>query len=131
MTRALIINEELRGLVKIAMEKARANPVPMTLLSQGEVKKPIITLADRVPGSFRPPSQHVSIPMGYRASYSVEEQPPGLCGHLSISVDTVGMCPSYEAAIAIAELFELQPIKTWLEEFEPGHHAINFVGLLK
>ena len=47
-------------------------------------------------------------PNGYRAAISFEQQPPGLCAHLSISVDTPGNLPSPESVEMIAEVFGLK-----------------------
>jgi hypothetical protein len=85
-------------------------------------------------GFERPPSQHILLPGGYRASYSVEQQPPGLCSHLSVSVfgrAKKGACPSPEAVQMIAEEFGVPfpADKMWMEEFDPGEFAINLVSL--
>lgn len=83
----------------------------------------------------RPESEHVCIPRGYRAALSFEQQPSGLFRHLSVSVDTPGRLPHPEAIAALAREFgftDFPPTvgRTWMEEFDPGHHAINVVELV-
>jgi hypothetical protein len=74
-------------------------------------------------------------PGGYRVAYSIEEQPPGLCSHLSISVmdrAKPGMMPSPEAVKMIAEAFGVSfpdGAHIWSEEFDPGEYAVNIVAL--
>jgi len=138
MTRALIINDAVRRAIAKAIKQAEAQPLTLTkaadhgnvIAAKGELK-----LADRKPGFERPESQHVDIPVGYRAAYSVEEQPIGLCHHLSISVDKKGKVPTPQAITMIAKEYGIEfdidsprhDVTVWLEEFEPGHHAINLV----
>ena len=132
MTRVLAINAEIREAIAKLMAEAKRNPISLDFIkAQAMPDKDDITLKDRKPGFERPPSSHISIPYGYRAAYSVEEQPPGLCGHLSISVDQPGMLPHPAAIKAIAEAFGIDaPIRMWLEEFDPGHRAVNLISLL-
>ena len=94
----------------------------------------VLKLKDRPPGHERPPSQHIVFPGGYRCAYSVEQQPPGLCTHLSISVmgrAKKGMLPSPQAVAMICEEFGVPfpPDKGWTEEFDPGEFAVNLVSL--
>jgi hypothetical protein len=95
-----------------------------------------MALADRKPGFERPESQHVIFPGGYRAALSFEQQPPGLCSHLSISVfgrSTPGMAPSPAAVAMICEAFGVPfpADKTWVEEFDPGEYAINLLSVMQ
>lgn len=97
--------------------------------------KEVVSLADRKPGSERSvASENVLIPFGYRAAISFEEQPAGIVRHLSVSVDTKGRVPSIPAVEMIAKEFgftKLDPSTTriWVEEFDPGHMAINVVQI--
>lgn len=135
MTRALVIGAAEDAAIKKAIETARDTPVPMGLLKQMAVtpKKPgHITLADRKPEHWRPPSTQVEIPFGYRAAISFEEHPGGLCRHLSVSVNTPGAMPNPYAFQMIAEAFGIKwppesNASVWVEEIDPGHGAINIV----
>jgi hypothetical protein len=94
----------------------------------------LLKLKDRKPGFARPPSQHVIFRGGYRAAFSIEQQPCGFCTHLSISVfgrSRSGMMPSLEAVQMIAEEFGVPfpPDECWNEEFDAGEYAVNLLSL--
>jgi hypothetical protein len=114
---------------------AKAHPVLFDKVRDAAVgDQPVLVLQDRKPGTIRPPSQHIIFPGGYRAAFSIEQQPPGLCTHLSISVEgrsKKGMMPSEPAVQMIAEAFGVPypADKMWIEEFDPGEYAINLVSL--
>jgi hypothetical protein len=114
---------------------AKAHPLTFDTLRKAVVADTeVLELKDRQPGHERPPSQHVIFPGGYRAAFSIEQQPPGLCTHLSISVfgrAKKGMMPSPQAVAAICEEFGVPfpPDKGWTEEFDPGEFAVNLVSL--
>jgi len=137
-TRALILDHDTQRRIQVAVIKARANPTSLGAIrraAEGIPQGNVIKLADRKSG-YRPPmqSEQVLIQQGYRAAISFEYQPVGLCRHLSISVDVPGNLPSPAAVEMIAEAFDfsipsLTEGKThmWVEEFEPGHEAVNLV----
>ena len=133
MTRALIIGAETQNEIDAAVARARSKPVQTDVLRAGAVEGDVIRLSDRKPGFERGPDrENVLIPVGYRAAISFEQQPPGLCRHLSISVDTPGMAPSEPAVLMIAGAFGMRfpgPGAVWIEEFAPGHFAVNLVTL--
>jgi hypothetical protein len=114
---------------------AKAHPIRFETLRDGITPDSVmVKLADRKPGFERPPSQHIIFPGGYRAAFSVEDQPSGLCTHLSVSVinrPKKGMMPSPEAVQMIAETFGVSypADKMWMEEFDPGEFAVNLVSL--
>jgi hypothetical protein len=131
----LIITAAERERAAEIIAHARAHPVLFDTVRQGVVvDTPVLKLKDRVPGIERPRSAHMMFPGGYRAAFSIEQQPAGLCTHLSISVEgrpRKGMMPSMEAVQAIAEVFGVPfpPDKAWNEEFEPGEYALNLLSL--
>jgi hypothetical protein len=114
---------------------AKAHPLLFDVVRKAAVADTVLMkLKDRPPGFERPASQHLVLPGGYRVAYSVEQQPPGLCSHLSISVvgrKEKGKMPSPQAIHMIAEEFGVPypADKMWMEEFEPGEFAINLVSL--
>lgn len=135
MTRILAIDEITRQRIASLIEIAKKNPVAFDLVRDHamEPETRVLALKDRKPALVRPRSASIEIPFGYRAAFSIEQQPTGLVRHLSISVDTVGKCP-HEAAVAmIAEAFGMmEPFDAvWLEEFDPGHHAVNVCKLVE
>lgn len=129
----LMIGAPERDKIAAIIAYAKAHPVPLDKVRDSAVfDKPVLTLADRKPGTERPASQHVVFPGGFRAAFSIEQQPAGLCSHLSISVDREGQIPSKAAVEMIAKEFAVPTqgnVVTWLEEFEPGQFAINLVAL--
>lgn len=134
MIRALIIGDDERKAIGAAVERAAARPISLATIERDSKLVPQgkgnLTLEDRAGVPGRPESEHVYLPGGYRASISFEEQPIGLCRHLSVSVDTAGMLPNMLAVGMIAEAFGFvagMERQIWVEEFDPGHHAINVV----
>src|SRR5580765_793922 len=91
--RALLLSAEVCRAIDAAVDAARANPVPWETFkhAMGNIDQDTDTLPlkDRPP-DFKPSfhSQHVIIPMGFRAAISFEDQPAGLVRHLSISVES-------------------------------------------
>ena len=131
----LIVGATEREKIAEIIAHAKANPVTFDTVRQGIVSDtPLLRLKDRVPGVERPQSAHVTFPGGYRAAFSIEQQPAGLCTHLSISVvgrSRRGMMPSIEAVKMIADEFGVPfpSDRAWTEEFEPGEYAVNLVSL--
>lgn len=132
---ALFINDEVRAHIRAMIERAEAHPISIDTIVAGKIDdqgKSVIELTDRKPGFERPASEHLMIPAGFRVALSIEEQPAGWCKHLSISVPKPGKIPTHEAAAMIADEFGFQRIDMqWLEEFEPGHHAVNLIYVYK
>lgn len=132
----LLIGDAERREIADLIAYAKAHPVLFEQVREGALDpgKFGYSLADRKPGFKRPQSRWVLLPGNFRASYSVEDQPAGLCAHLSISVEgrrRKGMMPHPEAVKMIAEEFGM-PFpgdKLWLEEYEPGEHAVNLLHL--
>jgi hypothetical protein len=131
----LISENETKRIAEIIAD-AKAHPVTLETIRQGAAPdRHVVKLKDRKPGLEQPPSRHMVFPGGYRAAYSIEEQPAGLCSHLSISVmgrAEKGKTPSPEAIKMIAEAFGVpfpDGANVWLEEFDPGEYAVNIVAL--
>jgi hypothetical protein len=130
MARALLIGPTEQAAINAAIERARARPIAFeTVKAQAIEHKDMVTLADRKKsiGDARPQSEHVLLPIGYRAAISFEYQPFGLVRHLSVSVDTPGRVPNQPAMEMIAKAFgfTLEGVgQTWLELVvtqEAGH----------
>jgi hypothetical protein len=135
----LLIDGQAKAEIARAIMRARKRPLPWDIGRQMMVtNRPVLKLADRVPGApsredHRP--EQVLIPKGYRAMVSFEEQPAGMCMHLSISVERKDptKMPSIPAVQAIAAEFginyerEQREGSVWMEEYEPGRHAVNIL----
>jgi len=75
----------------------------------------------------------IIIPVGYKAVFSLEEQPLGWCQHLSVSINTEGKLPSQEAIAVIMEEFGMGAdlhdcISVWVD---PDTQSINVLTALK
>jgi hypothetical protein len=133
---ALVIGETERAKIAEMIAYARAHPIPLEVVRQGAVStESVLRLQDRKPGLERPASQHIVFPGGFRAAFSVEQQPMGFCSHLSISVmnrPTKGAMPHPAAVEMICREFGVPfpPDRGWTEEFEPGEYAINLLSLM-
>lgn len=139
--RALIITPEVRATIAAAIDRARADPVPLRLVMQMMPRRQdsgALMLEDRKPGApERPPSQSLLIPNGYQVAFSFEEQPFGLVRHMSVALDdNPGKLPSPESVKMIAEEFGFRTFppddfgRVWIEEFRPGLVAINLAELV-
>jgi len=133
----LLIADAEKTAIRHALERAAQHPISVETLRQWQAPdKAHLKLTDRPKGAPTIPqrSQHVDLPIGYRAVISFEQQPQpmGLCKHLSISVERKGFLPSPEAVKAIAQEFGVIwpdiAVHMWIEEFEPGHNAINLLA---
>jgi hypothetical protein len=130
----LIIDDKVKLRVAEMIERARQHPVLLEQLKGGAINddRHVITLADRKPGHERPPSQHLVLGT-YRVAFSIEQQSIGMCRHLSISTMRAGSVPNMPVVDEVTALFgfvEGAPTRTWLEEFDPGHHAVNVLQLI-
>ena len=121
--------------------RARSKPLPRDafdkLVGTAPQDLDTIRLADRKGYDRRVretyPPQQVLVEVGFRCAFSFEEQPAGLCRHLSISVEDEEPFtkPQNEAAQILARAFGIDPVENicWTEEYEPGKLAINYVSL--
>lgn len=135
----LIIGPEQQDAIDLAVATARLHPVPWSVLQSGALSDPgpALALADRPDGWQRPPSQHVMIPIGYHIAISFEEQPAGLCRHLSVSIENPNPRYPLPYPIAVAQLAKAcgfrhwppSPGRVWREEFAPGQWAINVLEI--
>src|SRR5580765_7822714 len=136
--RPLVIGAEQLRAIAAAIERAAKHPVTLEQLKAQAIDNVgfELTLEKRKAAlgenwQRQNLSENVLLPFGYRAAISFEYQPIGLCRHLSVSVDRKGKLPSPEAVDMIAKAFGCEhPLDApWLEEFSPGHVAVNIVAL--
>lgn len=138
--RALIINAETQAAATKQLAEARKTVLDQETVmamaaSAGHGAVMEYASVDRVRAAkyrnVRPVS--ITIPFGHEVAISYEQQPAGLALHLSVSVDTPGQIIHPAAFDMIAKLYGMVPPfdMIWLEEFEPGHHAVNAVSLVQ
>jgi hypothetical protein len=126
----VIIGPEEQAEINRIVAEARVNFIPLEALKESALPdKSVVTLKDRKSVPMRPDNRHIMLG-DTMAAFSFEQQPAGMCRHLSVSVRWKGKLPHPEAVEMIAKAFgftEFPTGITWLEEFEPGHHAVNVV----
>jgi hypothetical protein len=139
----LIISEKDRHNIQIAVNLARANPVPLEALeglmnATPDHRLPFeetrAQLADEVYKRY--PTQ--SFLLGnVRVAFSFEYQPSGLMRHLSVALNKPRSqkVPNYEVVKMVALEFGFsdfppkKPYRIWSEEFEPKRFAVNIIEL--
>jgi hypothetical protein len=136
--RPLVIGLEQVAQIEAAIARARRHPIQLADMAtavfedQGARR---LKLSDRRPGfEHSEASETVLLPIGYLAAISFELQRAGLCRHLSVSVGRPGKVPNPAAVKMIAIAFGFPhfppaPGHIWVEEFAPGHEAVNVVQL--
>jgi hypothetical protein len=135
--RVLLIDQATQDRIKRAIGRAARRPIPLAVIRACAIEFPAtdqpLHLRDRKPsGIKRPEAHHVFIPFGFRASFSIEEQPSGMVRHLSVSVDegSEQRMPNPMQFAQIAEEFGFRHFdQHWNEEFAPGRWAVNVVEL--
>lgn len=135
----LIIGPAEEKLIADAVEAARKNPIPWSVLkaiADGDETTTLL-LGDRKVGvdEVRAKYKPQNVMLGtFRAAISFEEQPAGLLRHLSVSTRK-GKIPHLEVMKMVLPAFGFsgipltRPGRVWNEEFEPGWFAINVVEL--
>lgn len=147
MPRRLSIGSDERGKIAAAMAHARASIKPLAKVASAAVNTAdnVMTYEQRQKAVAKAKllgplsrQQGVVIPDGYWCFITFEQQPPGLCKHLSVSLMDDDKHPIPKAlpdplALGyIAQAFEISEaavVAKWVEEFEPGCYAINLVAL--
>ena len=135
---ALILSEEKQKEIDAAVARAREKPMSLEEVKRLALPPETIevTLADQTQARLEKVtySQCVEIDVGYMACISFEEQPAGLCRHLSVSVARRGRLPHELAVEMIAKAFgfqsSLMDCRFWLEEIGSGQKAVNMVELV-
>lgn len=142
MSGVLLIGPEEETALKLAMELARKRPVTLEQIRAHahavDQSTDVLTLAER--GNARPERyvRMVELPRGYRVNISFEQQPAGLCLHLSMSTSAPDKLPHPAALQMVLQAMGIdrhEEARTWVEEFEvdgkPGGRAVNIVVLME
>lgn len=126
--RPFIITETIRAQFEVLKEYAEKHPYSMDDLLDIYNKQKDVAGFDK--------NLRLELPFGYRIVYSIEEQPKGKVRHLSVSVSTPGKLPN---PVVVDEIMNLLGYKyklaekkalAKLEEFAPGHEAINILEFI-
>jgi hypothetical protein len=123
MARVLIFDTPTKQRIDYVIDYARMHPLTMDDMLD------IINKQRSPPGND--PNHVVHISFGYRCVFSMEQQNPGLCKRLSISVDTPGKLPNPGVTEEIMKEFGIEkPLDECFLGFEdigPLHQAVVIV----
>jgi hypothetical protein len=124
--RPLIVTDTERALIRGMIAHAERNVISIERFQRmiiGE-EKPVGDDPDFV----------CVIPLGYRCVFTLDEQPCGLCRHLSVSVLGQGAAPNPAAVEMLAAEFGFRGgvkdmFAVWTEPVPPKKVAVNFLQL--
>jgi hypothetical protein len=136
----ITVGESERSKLKAAMARARAHPVPR------EVLKCRITEHDGTDTGHvenqpleheRPSAEFVDLPFGYVVAISFEEQPAGMCLHVSVSGPWPRVAPNMVVCAMIFNALDVpdEAEDVWTEELlidgKPGGRVFNATWLVE
>jgi hypothetical protein len=126
MSAPLIVAREDQDRIRNAARRALANPMSLEML------KRIAETGKRLEGAPKP--EDVELPLGWRLNISCEEQPEGLCFHLSMSTPTpMKTAPGPEAFKMVLDVLGCDEwvSSPWIENFtEDGAFAGRAVSVV-
>ena len=135
---AIIINKTTRSELRAAMARAREHPVPWEELKRRitEQDRPDMRhVKDHAHG--HPSAEFVDLPFGYVVAISFEEQPAGMCLHVSVSGPWPRVAPNMVVCAMIFSALDVpaEADDVWTEEFlidsKPGGRTLNVVWLVE
>ena len=132
----IIVGETERAALKQAMARARTHPVPWEMLEGGVVEGThTVRIEDRSPEHKRPLPEQVALPFGYLVAISFEEQPVGICLHVSGSgpwpkaAEYGGLRDDLYSAGVLPSPRRMD--RTFLIDGKPGGLAFNAIWLVE
>jgi hypothetical protein len=136
----IIVGETERAALKAAIARAHTHPVPWEVLTRGITEHDgtdTVRVEDQPPAHERPPPEFVELPFGYVVAISFEEQPAGMCLHVSVSGPWPRVAPNMMVCAMIFNALDLaaEADDVWTEEFlidgKPGGRQFNVVWLVE
>lgn len=124
----LVIGPDQKAQIAALIAVAEANPVSLET-----VKRLVAAMeaGEELPAGLND-GMTIVIPHGYEVTYTHEEQPGGMCRHMSVAVirpDNPNAMPSQAAMAAIMVGFgfvnDLRGCKIWVEEHPEKRTSIN------
>lgn len=120
----LVIDEKVRADIQRVKEYASKNVVSLETLKGLMAGQGLPLPGDKEEFSL-------CVPMGFKVVYSHEEQPHGVCRHLSISINVEGRVPHPQAVIMMCQEFGFINVfadcMVWTEKIGDALEAINVV----
>ena len=122
--RPLVVADAERAMIRRVIDHAARNVISRDRLQR--------TIAGEEKPVGDNPDFACVIPVGYRCVYSLEEQPLGVCRHLSISVLGEGGAPNEAAVEMLATEFGFRGgledmAHVWTEPVSAGKIAVNLL----
>jgi hypothetical protein len=122
--RPLVMTDAERATIRRLVDHAARNVINRERLQR--------TIAGEAKPVGDEPEFTCVIPVGYRCVYSLEEQPLGICRHLSISVLGEGAAPNEAAVEMLATEFGFRGglesmAHVWTEPVSAGKIAVNLL----
>jgi hypothetical protein len=148
MSNVIVIGDAEKAALRDAYEWAKAHPLTLQqvmAMATPHQETDTVTLAERDAVEARHPQasdyqRMVELPPGYRVNISCEEQPAGMCLHLSISTPTPDRSVPDPAKVAFVldalglSAAEPSPMRQWVEDFlidgKRAGRAVNVVLVL-
>jgi hypothetical protein len=117
----ITVGESERSKLKTTMARARAHPVPWKVLKRRitEQDGPHTRHVEDQPfAPERPPAEFVDLPFGYVVAISFEEQPAGMCLHVSVSGPWPRVAPNMVVCAMIFNALDVpdEAEDVWTEE---------------
>ena len=129
----IIVGNAERSDLKAAMARARAHPVPWELLRRVSEQD----VEDQPLADAPPPAEFVDLPFGYVVAISFEEQPAGMCLHVSVSGPWPRVAPNMVVCAMIFNALNVpdDAEDLWTEELlidgKPGGRVFNATWLVE
>ncbi len=136
----ITVGDSERSELKAAMARARAHPVPWEVLKRWISEQDGTNnghVGDEPLALDPPPAELVDLPFGYVVAISFEEQPAGICLHISVSGPWPRVAPNMAVCAMIFNALDLpdEAEDVWIEELliegKPDGRVFNATWLVE
>ena len=134
----ITVGESERSELKAAMVRARAHPVPWEVLKCRIAEQDGTNTEHVEANPLAPePAEFVALPFGYVVAISFEEQPAGMCLHVSVSGPWPRVAPNMVVCAMIFNALDVpdEAEDVWTEELlidgKPGGRVFNATWLVE
>jgi len=133
----ITVGESERSELKAAMVRARAHPVPWEVLKRRIAEQDGTNTEHEAKPLAHEPAEFVSLPFGYVVAISFEEQPAGMCLHVSVSGPWPRVAPNMVVCAMIFNALDVpdEAEDVWTEELlidgKPGGRVFNATWLVE
>ena len=133
----IIVGETQRTQLKAAVSRARAHPVPWGELKQTTTARDATNTEHIEDGHESPSAEIVKLPFGYVVAITFEEQPAGMCLHISVSGPWPRVPPNMVVCAMVFSALNLAPEAddVWTEELliegNPNCRAFNALWVVE